>query len=140
MARPTHPRPTDAELAILRALWNLGPSTVRAVHEELRTPGGQGYTTVLKMLQIMTEKGLVTRDTSERAHIYNAATSEGETQSDLVRDLLKRAFDGSAGQLALRALAEKRATPQEIAEIRRLLARTEPTETDPGTDDGEAAP
>ena len=80
---------------------------------------------MLKLLQIMAEKGLVTRDTSERAHVYAAAASESDTQRDLVRDLLERAFDGSAGQLALRALAEKRATPEEIAEIRRLLAEND---------------
>jgi predicted transcriptional regulator len=135
MARPTHPRPTDAELSILRVLWRLGPSTVRAVHEQMQPQANHGYTTVLKMLQIMAEKGLVTRDTTRRAHVYTAAASEDATQRDLVRDLLERAFDGSAGQLALRALAERRATPEEIAEIRRLLA-----EDDLADEDGETSP
>jgi predicted transcriptional regulator len=119
------PRPTDAELAILRILWERGPCTVRTVHELLEPRGEHGYTTTLKILQIMAEKGLVTRDTSARAHVYAAAAAEAETQRHLVRHLLERAFGGSAGKLVLRALAEERATPEEIAEIRRLLDASE---------------
>jgi predicted transcriptional regulator len=114
-------RPTDAELAILRVLWTRGPSTVREVFDEL---GGEGaYTTVLKLLQIMTEKGLVRRDESERTHVYQAAYSEDHTQKQLVSDLLDRVFDGSAAKLVLQALEAGKASPGEIAEIRKLLGQ-----------------
>jgi predicted transcriptional regulator len=114
-------RPTDAELAILRVLWTRGPSTVRDVFDEL---GGEGaYTTVLKLLQIMTEKGLVRRDESERTHVYQAAYSEDHTQKQLVSDLLDRVFDGSAAKLVLQALEAGKASPGEIAEIRKLLGQ-----------------
>ena len=118
MPRKPTPRPTDTELAILRLLWEHGPSTVRQVHARL---GEVGYTTVLKMLQIMTEKGLVQRDESRRAHVYAACTSRERTQGQLVRDLLDRAFEGSAAQLVMRALSAKGASEEEITEIRRLL-------------------
>ena len=117
------PKPTDAELAILRALWELGPSTVRDVQEKLAEERATGYTTALKLLQIMTDKGLVLRDTSERTHVYRATRTEQHTQRQLVGDLLERAFDGSAGQLVLQALATRRATRDELDEIRRLLDR-----------------
>ena len=126
-APQTLPRPTDAELAILRVLWRLGPSTVRDVHAELSRRDAAGYTTVLKMLQIMTEKGLVTRDESQRAHVYAARLPEEETQSRLVRDLLDRAFEGSASRLVMRALAARPASAEERAEIRRLLDDLEGT-------------
>jgi predicted transcriptional regulator len=112
-------KPTDAELAILRVLWSRGPSTVREVFEALG--GGGAYTTTLKLLQIMTEKGLVRRDDRERTHVYDAAYSEGQTQKQLVSDLLDRVFDGSAARLVLRALEARSASPEEIAEIRKLL-------------------
>lgn len=121
MPRKPSPRPTDAELAILRVLWDHGPSTVREVHARLAAGEQVGYTTVLKMLQIMTEKGLVVRDETRRAHVYEARAGEEQTQQSLVGDLLARAFEGSAGRLAMQALASGRATPEEIAEIRRLL-------------------
>jgi predicted transcriptional regulator len=114
-------KPTDAELAILRVLWSRGPSTVREVFEAL---GGAGvYTTTLKLLQIMTEKGLVRRDDRERTHVYEAAYSEDQTQKQIVADLLDRVFDGSAARLVLQALAASAASPAEIAEIRKLLDR-----------------
>jgi predicted transcriptional regulator len=119
------PRPTDSELAILRVLWRLGPATVRAVHDELSRAQATGYTTVLKMLQIMTEKGLVTRDESDRSHVYKPACGERTVQRQLVRHLLERAFGGSAQQLVLQALAAKRSSPQELAEIRKLLDELE---------------
>jgi BlaI family transcriptional regulator, penicillinase repressor len=119
------PRPTDAELAILRVLWNQGPSTVRQVHEVLAPEQAVGYTTVLKLLQIMTEKGLVTRDESQRTHVYRARLPEDQTQRQLVRDLLDRAFAGSARKLVMQALAVKKASPEELAEIRDLLDRLE---------------
>jgi len=120
------PRPTDAELGILRVLWDRGPSTVRQVQEVLERARPTRYTTVLKLLQIMTEKGLVLRDVSERTHVYRARLSTEQTQRQLVRDLLERAFDGSAAQLVMQALATRPASPEEVDEIRRLLdERTE---------------
>jgi BlaI family transcriptional regulator, penicillinase repressor len=115
------PRPTDAELAILRVLWRLGPCTVRQVHDGLPRRDPAAYTTTLKLLQIMTEKGLVTRDEAQRAHVYAARLAEEETQSQLVGDLLDRAFAGSASRLVLRALASRPASAGELAEIRKLL-------------------
>ncbi len=119
------PRPTDAELAILRVLWRLGPSTVKEVQENLARRAPTGYTTVLKLLQIMIEKGLVTRDETQRAHLYTARLPEEETQSQLVGDLLDRVFEGSAGRLVMQALAARPASAEELAEIRRLLDRLE---------------
>jgi BlaI family transcriptional regulator, penicillinase repressor len=121
VARPRQVRPTDAELAILRVLWRLGPSTVRQVHEELRSVQPTGYTTALKQLQIMTAKELVDRDESQRSHVYRARNSEGATQRLLVRDLMQRAFGGSAERLVMQALASRRATPDELEAIRRLI-------------------
>lgn len=118
MTRRPSPRPTDAELAVLRVLWEHGPSTVREVHGRL-VPSG--YTTVLKTLQIMLQKGLVTRDESERAHRYAPRVSEETTQRDLVSDLVDRAFRGSPTRLVQQALSGRRATPEEIEELRRLL-------------------
>jgi BlaI family transcriptional regulator, penicillinase repressor len=114
-------RPTDAELAILRVLWTRGPSTVRQVAEAMGREAG--YTTVLKLLQIMTEKKLVRRDESTRTHVYEAAFSEDQTQRHLVADLLNRVFDGSAAKLVVQALAASKASPEELAEIRKLLDR-----------------
>ncbi len=115
------PRPTDAELAILRVLWALGPSTVRQVHEALNETRPTGYTTALKLLQIMTEKGLVGRDETDRTHVYAPRLTEAETQRQLVDDLLGRAFGGSAWKLVMQALSGAKATPEELAQIRRLL-------------------
>ncbi len=120
---PETPRPTDAELAILRVLWNLGPSTVREVHETLGRD--TAYTTVLKTLQIMMDKRLVKRDEKERTHIYAAAEDEKITQRRIVKNLLEKAFGGSAGRLALQALSAKRATPEEMRQIRKLLDQHE---------------
>ena len=115
------PRPTDAELGILRVLWRRGPSTVRQIHEEMAQRSPTVYTTVLKLLQIMTEKGLVQRDESERAHVYMARLPEEQTLGQLVGDLLDRAFEGSSSRLVMRALESRPATREELAEIRRLL-------------------
>ena len=123
MPNPNLPRPTDAELAILRVLWARGPSTVREVQETLGT--STGYTTVLKLMQIMTEKGLVLRDESARTHVYRAAAPEAATQRQLVGDLLERAFAGSASKLVMHALSDRRASAAELAEIRRLLDEME---------------
>jgi BlaI family transcriptional regulator, penicillinase repressor len=118
---PMPPRPTDAELAIQRELWTRGPSTVRQVLDALHEERQTGYTTVLKMLQIMTDKRLVSRDESDRTHIYQARYSETDTQRQLVDDLLDRAFGGSATQLVMRALSNKKTTREELAQLRRLL-------------------
>jgi len=119
------PRPTPAELKILRVLWQRGPSTVREVQATLSENRSSGYTTVLKMLQIMADKNLVTRDETERAHVYSARLAESQTQRQLVRDLLERAFDGSAMKLVMHALADRKASPDEIARIRQLLDEIE---------------
>jgi predicted transcriptional regulator len=113
------PKPTDAELGILQALWKAGAATVKQVQDKLG--GDTGYTTVLKFLQIMTEKGLVRRDEAQRAHIYRATLSEDETQRQLVSGLLKRAFGGSASKLVLQALSSKKTSASDLAEIRRLI-------------------
>jgi predicted transcriptional regulator len=115
------PRPTASELEILRVLWSEGPSTVRDVHERLNRTKPMGYTTVLKLMQIMAEKGLVARNEDQRAHVYEAACRQQETQQQLVGDLVDRAFGGSASELVMQALAAKRASPEELAEIRRIL-------------------
>jgi predicted transcriptional regulator len=128
MAEPKLPRPTDAELAILLVLWERGPSTVRDVHAALQD--GTGYTTILKLMQIMTDKGLVVRDESQRAHVYSARVAQQKTQRQLVADLVERAFGGSSAQLALQALATKRTSPEELAELRRFLDSLEQEEED----------
>jgi BlaI family penicillinase repressor len=117
------PKPTNAELAILRVLWTSGPSTVRQVHDALAAATGRpvGYTTALKLLQIMTDKGLVTCDTSARAHVFTARASESATQHRLVNELVDRAFGGSALRLVQHALSSKRVSAQELRQIRRLL-------------------
>jgi predicted transcriptional regulator len=113
-------KPTDAELAILRVLWARGPSTVRQVAEEMGRE--DGYTTVLKLLQIMTEKRLVRRDEASRTHVYEAAYSQDQTERQLVTDLLDRVFDGSAAKLVIQALAATKTTPEELEEIKKLIA------------------
>ena len=125
MPDSTLPRPTDAELEILKVLWRRGPCTVREVFDSLSESKQTGYTTVLKFMQIMSEKGLVRRDETERAHRYEAALAEEETQRQLVGDLLRRAFDGSAKRLVMQALSAERASAGELEEIRRLLDRLE---------------
>jgi predicted transcriptional regulator len=117
--KPLRRKPTDGELAILRVLWTRGPSTVRQIGETLGRE--VGYTTVLKLLQIMTEKELVVRDESARTHIYAPAYTEDQTQRQLVTDLMDRAFDGSAAKLVLQALSSTKASPLELAEIKKLL-------------------
>ena len=122
MPKNEPPRPTDAELGILRVLWQRGPSTVREVQESLNESRPTGYTTVLKMLQIMTEKGLVRRDEQQRAHVYEAQFAQQQTQRQIVGDLLNRVFDGSASNLLMHALATKKGTsPEELSQIRDIL-------------------
>ena len=125
MAKPALPRPTDAELAILRVLWEHGPCTVRQVQEALGRRRPTRYTTALKLLQIMTEKRLVRRDEAERSHVYEAAIGEEQTQRQLVRDLIDRAFGGSAMKLVMQTLSTKRSSADELAQIRQLLAERE---------------
>jgi BlaI family penicillinase repressor len=122
---PAVPQPTNAELAILRVLWNEGECTVREVHERL--PEREvGYTTVLKLMQIMTDKGLVRRNESARSHVYRAALPEREVQRKLVTDLVDRAFEGSAAGLVMHALENNLASAADLAEIRKLLDERSP--------------
>jgi len=115
------PRPTESELELLRVLWEKQPATVREVCDELNRDRAYGYTTVLKLLQIMHAKGLVLREESNRAHLYRSAVSQDAMQSRIIRDLSARLFSGSAAQLALHALAMEPATPAELDELRTLL-------------------
>jgi len=114
-------KPTAAELQILQVLWERGPSTVREVHEALQEEKALGYTTVLKLMQIMTTKGLVRRDENQRAHVYEAQQPAEKTKRQFAADMLQRVFDGSARELMLHALASQRSTRQEIEELRNLL-------------------
>ena len=125
MAKTMNKRPTDAELQILRVLWSRGASTVREVFRELSLGREIGYTTVLKLMQIMTDKGLVRRDETVRPQVYQVARSQGQTQRQLLRHLLDRAFSGSPGNLVLQALSTKKTTPQERRQIRELLDELE---------------
>jgi predicted transcriptional regulator len=125
MKKKNKPRPTDAELEILKVLWRLGPSTVREVHDHLSAQRAMGYTTVLKMLQIMSEKNLVERDEQNRAHVYVPQLAQEETERQLVGDLLERAFNGSAKSLVMHALSGKKASVKDLAEIRRILDKLE---------------
>src|SRR5207253_9884001 len=116
-----HPqKPTASELEILRVLWERGPSTVRDVHEALREKKDLGYTTVLKLLQIMTAKGTVRRDEGQRAHVYEAGQPATETKRQLVGDVLQRVFEGSASELMIHALEGRRTSRKELEELRRL--------------------
>jgi len=119
------PKPTEGELELLRVLWERGEATVRELYEDVNETRPQGYTTVLKLLQIMTEKGLVTRKAAGRAHIYEAASSQQETTDQILKDVSQRLFAGSAAQLAMHALAMEPASAEELQEIRALIARRE---------------
>jgi predicted transcriptional regulator len=115
------PRPTDAELEILTVLWGIGPATVRDVYNVITGRRPAQYSTVLKFMQIMAEKGLVRRDETERAHVYEAARSREWTRQQLAGDLLERAFSGSTKALLIGALSARKATREELAEMRKLL-------------------
>ena len=121
----THPNPTPAELELLRALWKLGPSTVREIQESLPRGRNMGYTTVLKLLQIMTDKGLVSREPDGRAHRYRAIPTESQARRQMVGDILDRVFGGAAEQLVMHALTARKASPEELSEVRKLLDRLE---------------
>ncbi len=117
-------KPTEAELTLLNILWKLGPATVREIHDHLSQTQNTGYTTVLKILQIMHEKTLVIRDESNRAHVYATANSQVQTQSSLLKDLVSKAFGGSTSKLVMRALDESTSS-EEIEDIRQLLNKLE---------------
>ena len=117
----TLPRPTDAELEILTVLWSRGPGTVREIHDTIAARRPAQYTTILKLLQIMAEKGLVQRNEEQRAHVYQAARPREWTQKQLAGDLLQRAFNGSAARLMQGALAARKTSKAELAELRKLL-------------------
>ncbi len=119
--RQTPQKPTASELEILRVLWLRGPSTVREVHDALSEKKSLGYTTVLKLLQIMTTKGTVRRNETQRAHVYEACLPAEQTKRQIAGDMLQRVFEGSASQLMMHALAGGKASPDEIHELRRLL-------------------
>jgi BlaI family penicillinase repressor len=121
MAKINQPRPTDGELEILRVLWHRGASTVRDVYDALSKTRPLGYTTVLKMMQIMADKGLVSRDEDQRAHVYSARVPQEQTQRQMVRELLRSAFNDSASELVMQALASRKTSSKELAQIRQLL-------------------
>lgn len=125
MTKNSKLKPTEAELAILQVLWERGPSTVRQVQEQLQEQRGTGYTTALKLMQIMRDKGLLRRDDSGHAHIYRAAVTRNKTQKQIVGQLLDQVFEGSAKQLVMQALSSRKSTPDELAEIRSLLDQLE---------------
>jgi BlaI family penicillinase repressor len=118
-------KPTDAEMEILSVIWDRGPSTVRDVHAALASARSVGQTTVLKLMQIMVEKGFLVRDASIRPQVYSAAEAPDQTRNEFVRQLVDRVFGGSGGSLALRALSSRRSTPEERQAIRDLLSRLE---------------
>jgi BlaI family transcriptional regulator, penicillinase repressor len=120
MAHATQ-KPTTSELEILQVLWTRGPSTVREVHEILSEKREMGYTNVLKLMQIMTEKGLVRRNETQRAHVYEVCQPAEKTKRNLAADVMERVFDNSASELMMHALAGRRASKEEIAELRRLI-------------------
>jgi predicted transcriptional regulator len=122
---PRLPKPTAGELEILRVLWRHGPSTVHQIQPELKRGNRVGYTTVLKLLQIMFEKGLVRRDESTRPHVFRAAVAEAQVKRRLVAELLDQAFEGSSMNLVMQALSAKPATPEEVRKLRRLLDEIE---------------
>lgn len=125
MARPKVSGPTEKELDILAILWQQGPSTVRQINEEMNKQQRTGYTTTLKLMQIMTEKGLLVRDDSKFQHIFTPAVTEEKTQNQVVGDLLEKVFAGSAEKLVMRALSAKKVNPDELARIKKMLDEME---------------
>ena len=118
-------RPTESEVEILRILWSKGPSTVREIHTAMQKDRDVGYTTVLKLMQIMFDKGLLVRDESQRSHVYRPRQDAAKTQKSLVKHFLSKVFAGSVDNLVLQALSAKKATPDEIAKIRQMLDEME---------------
>jgi predicted transcriptional regulator len=125
MARPSSSQPTEVEMQILRILWDLGPSGVREIHRRLEAAKGTSYSTTVKMLAVMLDKGLVTRDEEAQPHVYKAALTREGAGRRLVRDLIDKVYDGSVHSLVLQALSTRRATQEERDEIRRLLDKME---------------
>lgn len=116
-----HPSPTPVELAILQALWDLGPATVRQIHNALKSERDTGYSTTLKMVQVMTEKGLLLKDESVRPQVYRPAQPREKTQLRLIDELIQRAFGGSASELVMRAAAARRISAEELSEVKKLI-------------------
>jgi BlaI family transcriptional regulator, penicillinase repressor len=125
MPRPTSPNPTPGELQILRVLWQRGPCTVREVHNALTNDSSEGYTNTLKMMQVMTAKGLLTKDDSRRPQVFEPAMSEEKTRTGLVDDLIQRAFGGAADQLILTAVSSRHVSREDLAHIKKLLKQLE---------------
>ncbi len=125
MPRKSASQPTEVELQILAVLWQRGPSTVRQIHNALKDTRDTGYSTTLKMMQVMTEKGLLLKDESRRPQVYRPAISEEQAQTHLLDDLIQRAFGGAADKLVLRAVTSRHMSPEELAQIRRLLKQLE---------------
>lgn len=125
MSRPQSSQPTEVELQILRVLWDAGAAAVRDIHLALSAEKDTNYSTTVKMLSVMLDKGLVKRDESVRPHVYRPVAAQKTTQQRMLRDLMQKAFDGSAGSLVLQALSSKKASKEELAEIRRLLDQLE---------------
>ena len=125
MEKENIPEPTKSELAILKILWDCGPSTVRQINEGINKTKVTGYTTTLKLMQIMTDKGLLLRDNSNRRHVFKPAISREQTQKHLVGDFLERVFSGSAEQLVMRALSAKKVSPEELNKIKKMVEEFE---------------
>jgi predicted transcriptional regulator len=125
MPRPPATQPTEVELQILRILWELGPSGVRPIHARLEAEKGTNYSTTVKMLSVMLEKGLVTRDEAERPHVYRAAVSQDRARKKMLHELIDKLYDGSASSLVMHALSSQKASPDELNEIRRMLDELE---------------
>ena len=125
MEKEIVPQPTKGELAILNILWDSGPSTVRQINEAMNKSKATGYTTTLKLMQIMTDKGLLLRDDSNRRHVFKPAISQEQTQKHLVGDLLERVFSGSAEQLVMRALSDKKVSVEELDKIKKMVEEFE---------------
>ena len=125
MPRPTSSQPTEVELQILRILWEQGPSTARQIHDRPAEERDTNYSTTVKMLSVMLDKRLVKRDAAVRPQVFRPAATQKRTQQRMLKDLIQRAYDGSAGSLVLQALASQKASPEELAEIRRLLSELE---------------
>lgn len=125
MPRPSSSQPTEVELRILRILWGQGPSTARQIHNRLAEDRDTNYSTTVKMLSVMLDKGLVRRDETVRPQVFRPAATRRRTQQRMLKDLIHKAYDGSAGSLVLQALASQKASPEELAEIRQLLNELE---------------
>jgi predicted transcriptional regulator len=125
MPRPTSSQPTDVELQMLRVLWEQGPSTARQIHNQLAGDRDTNYSTTVKMLSVMLDKRLVKRDETVRPQVYRPAASQAHTQKRILKDMIQRVYDGSAGSLVLQALASQKASSEELAKIRRLLSKLE---------------